>query len=57
MKFLSANRSWYRIWRKDGSQGADVVKVLFKMGVMATINQVIDHDTAVLVVESSATRQ
>ena len=32
-------------------KGADVVKALFKMGVMATINQVIDHDTAVLVVE------
>jgi translation initiation factor IF-2 len=32
-------------------KGAEVVKVLFKMGVMATINQVIDHDTAQLVVE------
>ena len=32
-------------------KGADVVKALFKMGVMATINQSIDHDTAVLVVE------
>ena len=32
-------------------KGADVVKALFKMGVMATINQVIDHDTAVLVIE------
>jgi len=32
-------------------KGAEVVKVLFKMGVMATINQVVDHDTAVLVVE------
>ncbi|MFM7338152.1 MAG: translation initiation factor IF-2, partial [Actinomycetota bacterium] len=30
---------------------AEVVKALFKMGVMATINQTIDHDTAVLVVE------
>jgi translation initiation factor IF-2 len=28
-----------------------VVKALFKMGVMATINQTVDHDTAVLVVE------
>lgn len=28
-----------------------MVKALFKMGVMATINQAIDHDTAVLVVE------
>jgi len=32
-------------------KGADVVKALFKMGVMVTINQVIDHDTAVLVAE------
>jgi translation initiation factor IF-2 len=32
-------------------KGSDVVKSLFKMGVMATVNQVIDHDTAVLVVE------
>jgi translation initiation factor IF-2 len=32
-------------------KGADVVKALFKMGMMTTINQSIDHDTAVLVVE------
>ncbi|HET9047678.1 MAG TPA: translation initiation factor IF-2 [Chiayiivirga sp.] len=32
-------------------KGGEVVKALFKMGVMATINQTIDHDTAVLVVE------
>ncbi|MEP6483027.1 MAG: translation initiation factor IF-2 [Rudaea sp.] len=36
---------------KMAVKGADVVKTLFKMGVMATINQAIDHDTAVLVVE------
>jgi len=36
---------------KMAVKGADVVKALFKMGVMATINQVIDHDTAALVVE------
>jgi translation initiation factor IF-2 len=36
---------------KMAVKGADVVKALFKMGVMATINQVIDHDTAVLVIE------
>ncbi len=30
---------------------SDVVKTLMKMGVMATINQVIDHDTAALVAE------
>jgi translation initiation factor IF-2 len=32
-------------------KGAEVVKQLFKMGVMTTINQVIDHDTAQLVAE------
>ncbi|MEP7043779.1 MAG: translation initiation factor IF-2 [Dokdonella sp.] len=32
-------------------KGADIVKALFKMGVMVTINQAIDHDTAVLVAE------
>jgi translation initiation factor IF-2 len=37
--------------QKMAVKGAEVVKALFKMGVMATINQSIDHDTAVLVVE------
>ncbi|MBS0571433.1 MAG: translation initiation factor IF-2 [Proteobacteria bacterium] len=37
--------------QKMAVKGADVVKALFKMGVMATINQAIDHDTAVLVIE------
>jgi translation initiation factor IF-2 len=37
--------------QKLAVKGAEIVKQLFKMGVMATINQVIDHDTAVLVVE------
>ena len=37
--------------QKMAVKGSDVVKALFKMGVMATINQVIDHDTAALVVE------
>ena len=32
-------------------KGGEVVKALFKMGVMATITQSIDHDTAVLVTE------
>jgi translation initiation factor IF-2 len=36
---------------KLAMKGAEMVKALFKMGVMATINQTIDHDTAVLVVE------
>ncbi|MBB5015197.1 translation initiation factor IF-2 [Rehaibacterium terrae] len=37
--------------QKLALKGSEVVKALFKMGVMATINQTIDHDTAVLVVE------
>ena len=37
--------------QKLAVKGADVVKALFKMGTMVTINQVLDHDTAVLVVE------
>ena len=37
--------------QKMAVKGAEVVKALFKMGMMATINQVIDHDTATLVVE------
>ncbi|HEX7324967.1 MAG TPA: translation initiation factor IF-2 [Rhodanobacteraceae bacterium] len=37
--------------QKMAVKGAEVVKALFKMGTMATINQSIDHDTAVLVVE------
>lgn len=32
-------------------KAAEVIRVLFKMGVIATINQAIDQDTAVLVVE------
>ncbi|TGG94120.1 translation initiation factor IF-2 [Natronospirillum operosum] len=35
---------------------AEVVKILFKMGVMATINQVLDQDTAILVVEEMGHR-
>ncbi|MEO5622067.1 MAG: translation initiation factor IF-2 [Dokdonella sp.] len=37
--------------QKLAVKGVDVVKALFKMGVMVTINQVIEHDTAVLVAE------
>ncbi len=37
--------------QKLALKGGDVVKMLFKMGVMATITQTIDHDTAVLVAE------
>ncbi|GGK04440.1 translation initiation factor IF-2 [Luteimonas terricola] len=37
--------------QKLAMKGGDVVKALFKMGVMATITQSIDHDTAVLITE------
>ena len=37
--------------QKLALKGGEVVKALFKMGVMATITQSVDHDTAVLVVE------
>ncbi len=37
--------------QKLAVKGGDVVKALFKMGVMATITQTIDHDTAALVTE------
>ncbi len=37
--------------QKLALKGGDVVKALFKMGVMATITQSIDHDTAVLITE------
>ncbi|TAL86225.1 MAG: translation initiation factor IF-2 [Rhodanobacter sp.] len=36
--------------QKMAVKGSEVVKALFKMGVMATINQTVDHDTAELVV-------
>lgn len=37
--------------QKLALKGGEVVKALFKMGVMATITQTIDHDTAALVTE------
>ncbi len=37
--------------QKLALKGGDVVKAMFKMGVMATITQSIDHDTAALVTE------
>ena len=37
--------------QKMSAKGAQVIKALMKMGAMATINQVIDQDTACLVVE------
>ncbi len=37
--------------QKMSVKAAEVIKTLMKMGVMATINQVLDQDTAILVVE------
>ena len=37
--------------QKMNMKAAEVIKIMMKMGVMATINQVIDQDTAILVVE------
>lgn len=37
--------------QKMSVKGAEVIKVLFNMGVMATINQALDRDTATLIVE------
>ena len=37
--------------QKMAIKAAEVIGVMMKMGVMATINQVIDQDTAILVVE------
>ncbi len=37
--------------QKMAVKAADLIKALFKMGIMATINQILDQDTAILVVE------
>ena len=37
--------------QKMSIKATEVIKVMIGLGVMATINQVIDHDTAILVVE------
>ena len=37
--------------KRMGEKGADLVKSLFKMGSMVTVNQTIDQDTAELLVE------
>ena len=37
--------------QKMAVKAAELIKVLFKMGVMATINQSLDQDTAILIVE------
>ena len=45
------NISVAELAQKMAIKGNEVVKVLFNMGAMVTINQVIDQDTAMLVVE------
>jgi translation initiation factor IF-2 len=48
---LPANIVVSDLAQKMSIKSAEVIKTLMKMGVMATINQVIDQDTATLVVE------
>jgi len=48
---IAENISVAELAQKMAIKGNEVVKVLFNMGAMVTINQVIDQDTAVLVVE------
>ena len=49
--FIGENIMVSDLANKLALKGSEVVRALFKMGMMVTINQVIDHDTAVLVVE------
>jgi translation initiation factor IF-2 len=49
--FIGENILVSELANKLAMKGSDVVRALFKMGMMVTINEVIDHDTAVLVVE------
>jgi translation initiation factor IF-2 len=48
---IPENISVAELAQKMAIKGNEVVKVLFNMGAMVTINQVIDQDTAMLVVE------
>ncbi len=48
---IAENISVAELAQKMAIKGNEVVKVLFNMGAMVTINQVIDQDTAILVVE------
>jgi translation initiation factor IF-2 len=45
------NISVSELAQKISVKAAEVIKAMMKMGVMATINQVLDQDTAILVVE------
>ncbi len=49
--FIGENIIVSDLANKLAMKGTEVVRALFKMGMMVTINEVIDHDTAVLVVE------
>ena len=48
---VSDNMPVSELARKMSIKAAEIIKVLMQMGVMATINQVLDQDTATLVVE------
>jgi len=48
---IPASISVSELAQKMAIKGNEVVKVLFNMGAMVTINQAIDQDTAILVVE------
>jgi len=48
---IPENISVAELAQKMAIKGNEVVKVLFNMGAMVTINQVVDQDTAMLVVE------
>jgi len=48
---IPENISVSELAQKMAIKGNEVIKVLFNMGAMVTINQVIDQDTATLVVE------
>jgi translation initiation factor IF-2 len=48
---ISETISVAELANKMSKKGAEVVKAMFKMGAMATINQVIDQETAALVAE------
>jgi translation initiation factor IF-2 len=49
--FIGENILVSELANKLAMKGSEVVRALFKMGMMVTINEVIDHDTAVLVTE------
>ena len=49
--FVPENISVLDLAQKMTVKAAEVIAVMMKMGVMATINQVIDQDTAILVAE------